>query len=144
MAAKIKISSKKRTAKSKKSIGCQPRTAAEQKLVDAGKADGKHMVRWMPQTYGDSYKDQAFSAWLKRPSEPALATELAAKWDGKISINTLRKWLSNFAGGCNRAGARYPRAAAGRTSDIVKALAKIGNGAKLSAETKKRLERKAS
>jgi hypothetical protein len=125
--------------KARKPVGCKPRSSAEQKLVDAGKADSKHMVRWMPESFGNTFKSLAFEAWLKRPAEPSLATELAERFGGKISVNTLRKWLSNFAGGCNRAGARYPRIASGRAAEIQKALAKIGNGAKLSAETKKRL-----
>lgn len=143
MATLTKKSTKRASKKARKPSGATPRSAAEQKLVDGGKAsDGKQstMVRWMPTHAGDSFKQQTFDAWLKAPNDATLAATLHKRFMEKISISSLRKWLNNFGSGCKRPGSRYPRGAAGREKEIAAALKK-STGAKISAEALKALKR---
>lgn len=113
--------------------------------MDSDKAsDGKlaTMVRWMPTHAGDSFKQQAFDAWLKNPNDAKLAATLHERFK-LVSLSSLRKWLNNFGNGCKRPGARYPRGAAGREREIMAALKK-STGAKISAEALKALKKHVS
>lgn len=75
---------------------------------------------------GPTSKDKIFEEWVKDPVKfKKNIKKVITKFDGKIAATTIRKWTGRWSQ--RPMGQGYPRAAAGRESEIKKALKMLKN-----------------